>query len=91
MRKLPDGRHEVTLKYPHVMPVLDFCLVDETRRDVSVAFNSRCKDKNGPILREVVQLRHQIAAILGERSHAHYVVEPLMAKSADAVMTVSQH
>lgn len=43
--------------------------------------NSRCKEENGPIMDKLVQLRHQVAQILGFATHADYRLAIRMAKS----------
>ncbi len=45
----------------------------------------RCIDSNTPILSELISLRAEQAALLGYKTHAHYVLEIRMAKSPDTV------
>ena len=61
-----DGKLEVSLGYPHVVPILKLCSVGATRASVETAFNSRCLETNTPLLEETLQLRGQLAAVLGE-------------------------
>mmetsp|Transcript_18920 Transcript_18920/g.40817 ORF Transcript_18920/g.40817 Transcript_18920/m.40817 type:complete len:718 (-) Transcript_18920:432-2585(-) len=84
-RKQPNGKFKVTLKYPCYVPLMEKCRVPETRRLMEAAFNSRCKQANGAILEELVSLRHQKAQLMGYASHAAFVLEDRMAKSAEAV------
>lgn len=55
----------VTLKYPHVVPITQYCEVEETRRIVEKHFNSRCKAENTPILERLIGLRHERAQVWG--------------------------
>ncbi|ESO92348.1 hypothetical protein LOTGIDRAFT_178669 [Lottia gigantea] len=85
-----DGKLKVTLKYPHYFPCMKKARNPETRKKLETAFNSRCMKENGPILEELIKLRHEKAALLGFPTHAAFVLDMRMAKSPDTVATFLQ-
>eukprot|EP00795_Rhopilema_esculentum_P016852 gene16852-8327_t len=79
------GKLQVTLKYPHYFPIMKKASNAETRRIMEAAFSSRCMKENSPILEELVELRAKMASLLGYPTHAAYITEMRMAKTAENV------
>ena len=52
-------------------------------------FNSRCLATNVALLEQICALRHQVAAKLGHKSHAHGKLTTRMAQDPDTVSTSS--
>jgi len=77
--------YKVTMQYPHAIPCMMNCCESETRSKIGTVYDSRCQDLNGPILEEICTLRHEVANILGYKTHADFVLETKMAKNVDAV------
>jgi len=76
---------EVTMAYPHVVPLMKLAAVPSTRAAVERAFNSRAVPSNVAVLAEIVQLRRYVAHLLGYTTHAAYVLEERMALTPEAV------
>ncbi len=84
-----DGKHLVTLTLFTGHPYLSSLTRRESRERLMLASRSRASrgnaHDNGPVLREIVRLRAERAALLGYRSHAAYVTADETAGSPGAV------
>ena len=77
-----------TLDYPSYSPFMKYCRNRELRRKMYLAYSSKGMggetDNTGNILR-IVELRMKMAALLGYRTYADYVLEENMAKTPGTV------
>ncbi|KAK8761624.1 hypothetical protein V5799_027109, partial [Amblyomma americanum] len=80
--QVESGKRKVTLKHPHVMPIMKMAADPETRRKVNFACEARCIKENIPLLEKAISLRHKKSQILNYPTHADFVTELLMARSA---------
>jgi len=88
LKKTEDGsKYNVSLKYPDYFPAMKNARNPNTRKALETAFHSRCIKENTPILEELVELRHKKAQILGFNTHADFIMEVQMAKTAGTVRT----
>ena len=71
----------MSMKYPEVLPALKLCKNEETRRQLSLAYGSRCVAENVSKLEDLVAKRHELAIQLGYKSYSEYILEIRMAKS----------
>lgn len=83
--KADNGNLKISLKYPHYFPLMKKASNPETRKTMEAAFSSRCMEENTPILEELVKLRAKMSSLLGYPTHADYITEMRMAKSAENV------
>ncbi|XP_062157703.1 probable thimet oligopeptidase [Alnus glutinosa] len=80
-----NGKFKVTLRSNFVAAVLELCKVGRTRKMVAVAYGRRCGEANLSVLKNLVQLRHKYARLLGYSNYADYVVDLRMAKTPSKV------
>ena len=86
-----EGKWVFTLQYPSVIPFLTHAKNRELRKKLWLANSTKgFKDgetDNKNIVKEIAQLRHQKAKLLGYESHAHFILEERMASNPSTVFT----
>jgi len=82
LKKAASGKYIVTTKYPDYFPFMENAKSTEARRKLEVAFMRRGARDNVKLLDEAIGLRDEAARLLGYASHADFVTEVRMAKSA---------
>jgi thimet oligopeptidase len=87
LQRAPEGGYIVTTKYPDYVPFMENARNADARRRLYEVFNRREIARNAPILHEVIRLRHEAAQLLGYPTHADFVTEDRMAKTAATVNT----
>ena len=84
-REVSPGMYKVTLKYPDLFPILDYAKNRSTREKIFSAFETRCERENLLILKEVLELRNELAQLLGYKTFAAYVAEERMVRDSKTV------
>jgi len=84
-REKEGEKYVLTLKYPDYGPVQKHCEVENTRKIMETAFNSRCMVENMPILDELIKLRRATALKMGWPDHASFILDVRMAKNTQTV------
>lgn len=78
-----------TLHAPSYVPFMQYADNRKLREKIYKAYNSRCfhgdEYDNREIIRQIVNLRLQLANLLGYKNYAEYVLEERMAKTVDKV------
>ena len=73
-----------TLQAPSYSPFMTYADNRELRKELYMAYNTRCAHPNGQnnmeIVKQLVNLRMQVAQLLGYKSYADYVLERRMAQ-----------
>ena len=78
-----------TLHYPSYVPFMKYASNRELRKEMSLAYGSRCyknnEYNNEENVLKIVSLRYKRAKLLGYKTHSDYVLEERMAKDPDTV------
>ena len=80
-----DGQHKLTLQFPSYGPVMQYARNRALRETMYRAYVTRASElgpaerDNGPLMRELLALRHEEAALLGYKSYAELSLVPKMA------------
>ena len=77
-----------TLQYPSMGPFLSYASNRELRKEIHVAYGSLCNNDdfdNNQIIKEIVNLKHKRAQLLGYNTFADYVLDDRMAQNVSNV------
>lgn len=85
LSRADDGLYILTSDYPTVIPILGNCTVESTRRNIWKIYLNRAYPQNALLLKQIIELRDELATTLGFESYAHLNLDDLMAKSPEAV------
>ena len=83
-----SGKYLFTLSSPSIFPFLTYSTQRELREEIYTAYINRCNGgewDNREVIRDIASLRARRAKLLGYKSHAHYVLDDVMAKTPKAV------
>ena len=81
LKRSDDGRYIVTTKSTDYVQVMENSTNSETRRRMLLAYQNRAAAENTKLLESAVQIRQQIAALMGFKTWADYKTSTQMAKS----------
>lgn len=92
-KQLAESRNKdgwlITLDYPSYIPFMKYANNRELRKELAIAFGSKCfhgdELDNREIILRIVNLRQERAELLGYDNHAHFVLEERMAETPDKV------
>ena len=82
----------LTLQAPCYVPLMQFARHRPLREALFRAYNTRASEfgpaelDNGPLMRELLELRQEEGALLGHATYAHLALVPKMARSPDEVL-----
>lgn len=80
-----EGTFRVSLDYPEVNPFLEQADDRDLRRELFMKNWNKADAANRPLLDEALELRRQVAALLGEPTWAHHSMELKMARTPERV------
>ena len=82
-----------TLQAPSLIPVLTYADSDPLRKEVWTAYNTIGRAEphdNRPLVREILELRHEFAQLIGKANFADLVTERRMVGSGSAALQFSE-
>ena len=79
------GNYLLGFEYPDYNPFMDYADNADARRRYQLAFFNHGTPKNPPLLKEAMDLRHEMASLFDLPSYAHFVIRRRMARSPEAV------
>ncbi|MFA6004125.1 MAG: M3 family metallopeptidase, partial [Elusimicrobiota bacterium] len=75
LKAATDGKVSIPLDYPRYSALMENAKQPEIRRQAEFLFNNKAAAKNLPLIKELLQKRHDLAALLGYPSYAHYSLD----------------
>ena len=86
-----DGKIHITTDYPDALPAFKFAKSDSLRRRLFMAFDTRAYPKNLEVLEKMMQMRYEIAQLLGYDSWADYnAADKMIAKGGNIADFIKQ-
>lgn len=83
------GKFIFTLAFPSYIPFMTYAKDRDLRKELFLAYNTKASKgnelDNKENIRKILELKHERANLLGYKSHADFVLEERMAKSANTV------
>jgi Zn-dependent oligopeptidase len=83
--KFIQERDKITLKYPDVVPIMEYATNRNYREKISNLFKSICIEENTPLVEKVLELRVKIAELFGFENYSDYKLQQSMAESTVTV------
>ena len=74
----PDGKITISTDYPDLIPVMTYARSEPLRRRLYEANMTRAWPQNDEHLRDILNLRQELATLLGRKDHATLVLEDKM-------------
>lgn len=79
----------ITLQAPSYVPFMKYCENRELRRKLYMAYNTQCihdnEQNNEDVVKQLVNLRMQLAQLLGFKNYADYALRKRMAENSERV------
>lgn len=85
LEKTPEGKYKVGLDYPSYVPFMRYAKNGELRRQLNHKYENRAVPENLPILKEGLELRREVARILGYKDYPTLALKDRMAKTPQRV------
>ncbi|MDO8757571.1 MAG: M3 family metallopeptidase, partial [Elusimicrobiota bacterium] len=83
--KTADGKYKIGLDYPSYVPFMRYAKSGELRRALNYKYENRAMPGNLPILKEGLELRRELALLLGHKDYPTIALKDRMAKTPERV------
>lgn len=80
-----EGTHRISMAYPDYVPFLEQGTNRDLRRRLQYKFWNQAAEANKPLLEQAVEVRREMAGLLGYATWAHYAMETKMAANPENV------
>jgi thimet oligopeptidase len=85
LKRTDDGLYILGVDYPTYFNVMENCSVQETRKQLSIAFENRAYPVNAAVLQSIITKRHELAQLLGFQNYAQLNLDNAMAGTPERV------
>ncbi|PIR15210.1 MAG: hypothetical protein COV48_15640, partial [Elusimicrobia bacterium CG11_big_fil_rev_8_21_14_0_20_64_6] len=85
LEQTPEGKYKVGLDYPSYVPFMRYAKNSELRKALNHKYENRAMPENLPILKEGLELRREMAQLLGYQDYPTMALKDRMAKTPQRV------
>ncbi|MCH7391574.1 M3 family metallopeptidase [Acinetobacter dispersus] len=85
LKKNDKGNYLLGFEYPEYQPFMELADSDAARKRYQTAFTRRGTEKNLVLLKQIIDLRYELAQLFGQPSYADWALKKRMAKTPKAV------
>jgi len=78
-----EDLYVLPMNYPVQAMVMNYCSVEETRKQYSKAFSNKAYPQNESILQDIIKIRDEFSKLLGYESFAAYDLKTQMIKTSE--------
>ncbi len=87
LKKNDKGNYLLGFEYPEYQPFMELADSDAARKRYQTAFTRRGTEKNLVLLKQIIDLRYELAQLFGQPSYADWALKKRMAKTPKMVNT----
>ncbi|WP_436870208.1 M3 family metallopeptidase [Acinetobacter courvalinii] len=87
LKKNDKGNYLLGFEYPEYQPFMELADSDAARKRYQTAFTRRGTEKNLVLLKQIIDLRYELAQLFGQASYADLALKKRMAKTPKTVNT----
>ncbi|MFT4021345.1 MAG: M3 family metallopeptidase [Acinetobacter sp.] len=85
LKKNDKGNYLLGFEYPEYVPFMQMADNDDARKRYQIAYTRRGTEQNLQLLKQAVDLRHEVAQLFGLPSYADWILKHRMAKNPQTV------